>query len=159
MHIPRFIAGLAGLALTFCAGTWLTAAESSRFPATVVVSDAWIRANAPGLDVAAAYFNIRNTGRQPVVLAGISTPAAAGATMHMTILRKGISSMREVASLTIAPGETVKFEPGGMHVMLMGLTGALQPGRGATLRFVLSTGATLQQTAPIKSVAEPVAGP
>jgi periplasmic copper chaperone A len=155
MLIRRYIVGWAALALSLCAATPLLAAAAAPLPATIAISQAWIRANAPGLDVAAAYFNVRNSGKQPVVLSGISTPVAASATMHMTVISKGISSMRELDGLTIAAGETVKFEPGGMHVMLMGLKAPLQPGRSAALQFRFGNGAVLQIVARIK----PLAGP
>jgi copper(I)-binding protein len=153
MQNLRFIFGLSVVALLLGVTSAATLAESSAFPATVVISEPWIRANAPGLDVAAAYFNIRNSGKQAIVLSAVGTPAAASATMHMTVIAKGVSSMRELASVRIDAGETVKFEPGGMHVMLLGLRHPLQPGRSAALRFTLSSGASLQLNATIKPLA------
>ena len=45
--------------------------------------------------------------------------------------------MREVPPIAIAPGETVKLAPGGLHIMLLGLKQPLEKGARIpmTLRF------------------------
>ena len=122
-------------------------------PVPVSVSDAWVRANAPGLDVTAAYLKIRNSSRRSVQLVGISTPAAAMASMHITVIERGVSSMREVPMVKIAAGEVVQFEPGGMHVMLMGLVKPLRPGTRIRLRLELASGAHLDLDVPVRTLA------
>jgi copper(I)-binding protein len=52
--------------------------------------------------------------------------------MHETVIEDGIARMREIPVLEIAAGETVVFERGGKHLMLMQPVGT--PGT-VTLNF------------------------
>jgi copper(I)-binding protein len=56
--------------------------------------------------------------------------------VHRTEIVDDIARMREVSVLHVAPGETLTFEPGGLHVMLMGLKGPLKEGRVFELELV-----------------------
>ncbi len=124
-------------------------------PAGLSVSAAWVRANAPGSDVAAAYFDLRNAGRRPATLTGISTPGAGHASVHITVIANGISSMREQGVVQLLAGETVKFQPGGMHVMLSAVKGQLHPGGTLPLTLDFADGTRVRINAAIK----PLAGP
>ncbi|MDX2484533.1 MAG: copper chaperone PCu(A)C [Pseudodonghicola sp.] len=86
---------------------------------------------------AAGYVTISNEGDTPEELIGLRTPFAVSSTLHTTIFEDGIARMRPLSGVTIAPGEVVNLEPGGMHVMFMGLTGPAHVGNmiPATLVF------------------------
>ena len=43
--------------------------------------------------------------------------------MHETVEEDGMSKMRPLKSVNIPAGETVKFEPGGKHLMIWGVGG------------------------------------
>ncbi|MFM6951245.1 MAG: copper chaperone PCu(A)C [Novosphingobium sp.] len=66
---------------------------------------------------AGGYFTLVNTGDKPVTLAAVTISGAARAEMHET---KG-GAMAPIANLEIMPGETVKFERGGKHIMAFDL--------------------------------------
>jgi hypothetical protein len=119
------------------------------------VSGAWVRANAPGGDVAAAYFELRNASRQPATLTAISSDSAAHASVQATVIAKGISSMREMSSVELLAGETVRFQPGGMQVVLSGVQGQLRPGAPLRLTLSFADGTQLRVSATIKSLAGP----
>ncbi|HSE11381.1 MAG TPA: copper chaperone PCu(A)C, partial [Rudaea sp.] len=48
----------------------------------IVVSDAWLRPPAPGLQVAAGYFDIVNRGDAPIDLVGASSSLAGAVEIH-----------------------------------------------------------------------------
>jgi len=52
-------------------------------------------------------------------------------------------------SLLIAPAEVVKMEPGGVHVMLVGLRRALAVGDSVRLRLHFSDSTTVPVTVPV----------
>ncbi|TDK42378.1 copper chaperone PCu(A)C [Antarcticimicrobium luteum] len=81
-----------------------------------------IPAPAASAQSAAGYVTISNDGDTPEELIGVRTPFAASTTLHSTIFEDGIARMHPLAGLTIAPGEVINLEPGGDHVMFMGLT-------------------------------------
>lgn len=93
---------------------------------------------------AGGYFTLVNNGEKPVTLAGVSVSGAARAEMHET---KG-GSMEPLASLEIKPGETVKFERGGKHIMAFDLDAKLAPGSDSELTLTFADGDKV--SAPLK---------
>ena len=97
-----------------------------------------IPAPAATAKAAAGYMAIANNGPTPDRLIGIETPAAASTMLHTTEHgADGVARMVHLPALEIPAEDTVVLEPGGMHVMLMGLTAPLTEGEmvPATLVF------------------------
>ena len=115
--------------------------------------DAWVRAT-PGVDVAAAYLTLHNGGTQPVVVSGVSSPAAAAAMIHESTLVNGQSTMRAHEPLRIGAGETVRFAPGGLHIMLHMLKRPLAAGDEVPLVLLLADGASLTVTARVRALGD-----
>jgi hypothetical protein len=120
--------------------------------AALTASDAWVRV-IPGAEVAAAYLTLHNDGSEPVSIVGVRSPLASMAMIHETRLTGSQSSMRAREELIIAPGETLRLTPGGLHVMLHELSPALKPGDEVPLVLLLKGGATLLVTARVRSLA------
>lgn len=91
-------------------------------PAGLVIEDARVREPAPGRDMTAGYFTARNSTGQAIVLVGASSPAARAVEMHVTEANGDMMRMRQLEQVEIGAGETVRFEPGGRHLMLFGVT-------------------------------------
>jgi len=127
------------------------AAPPHRAPA-LVVDGAWLRAPAPGTDVGAAYFTVRNTGPRDAVVVGITCPVAAMAMFHETTIEGGVSRMRPRQQLEVAPGQAVVLKPGGLHVMLHGLKRALEVGEQVPLMLQLASGEELAVSAQVRPV-------
>jgi copper(I)-binding protein len=124
----------------FCAllaaGIFASAACAHGFEnGTLVIDRAWSPPAAAGRPVAVAYLSITNKGTRAETLTGISSPLAASVQMHQTTISDGMARMRPLPELTVAPGRTVKMEPGGIHLMMMGLKAPLVA--GATLPLTL----------------------
>jgi hypothetical protein len=86
----------------------------------------------------AAYFTIVNHGATADRLIGAGSAVAERAELHThQVDAEGIARMRPVQAVEVAPGGTVAFAPGGLHVMLLGLSSPLQAGTSfpLTLRF------------------------
>jgi periplasmic copper chaperone A len=96
--------------------------------ASVSVTNAWARATPPGVATGAAYFTIVNRAKHSDTLVSLTTPAAAMAELHQTTVENGLSRMHAAGQIAIAPGQAVKADPGGLHVMLMGLKSPLVAG-------------------------------
>ena len=87
------------------------------------VQHPWSRPLPPVSANGAAYLVITNHGKEAVTLSGGSTPRANTIELHEHVHQDGLMKMHEIAGgIPIAPGETVSLQPGGLHVMLMGLT-------------------------------------
>lgn len=152
------IAARAGLAVLACAALAAAAALAAPAPdATskeariggLVVSGASARATPPGATVGAIYFSITNTGSMPDTLEAVSSPAAHGVQLHATSRVNGIMQMREVKELQCPPGVTVKAEPGGLHVMLIGLAAPLRLGTSLEVSLKFHAAGVLTLKVPV----------
>lgn len=97
----------------------------------------------PGDLPAAGYVQLHNTGEQPVVLIGASTPDYGRVMMHQSRQENGMASMIHVASLVLEPDETISFAPGGYHLMLMERQRPLAIGEEVDITFLLEGGEEL----------------
>ena len=95
--------------------------------ARVAVTDAWVRWLPAGLPMG-GYFSLRNLGKQPLQLVGATSPSYRMVMLHESISRGGMERMVHVDQVSIAPGQSVRFAPGGYHLMLMHAASTVQPG-------------------------------
>ncbi len=115
----------------------------------LVVQDAWVRAT-PGADIAAAYLTLRNASATTVTVTGVESPVAGHAMIHETQVEGGQSKMRAHEQLVVAPGTTIKLQPGGLHVMLHDLKQPLTVGQKVPLVITLAGGGTVQVIALVR---------
>ena len=132
--------------------TVMPACSAASRPA-LSAQDAWVRAT-PGADVAAAYLTLHNGGTQPVVVNGVSSPAAGAAMIHESTLVNGQSTMRAHEPLQIGAGETVRFAPGGLHIMLHMLKRPLAAGDEVPLVLLLEGGGSLTVMARVRALGD-----
>jgi len=120
---------------------------------SLTVSDAWVRVT-PGSDVAAVYLTVHNASTSAVTVTGVESPVAA-AMIHESTVEGGVSRMRPQGTLIVAPGQTLKFEPGGLHVMLHGLKHPLSPGDSVPVVLQLKSGGSLAFQARVRPLNAP----
>lgn len=70
----------------------------------------------------AGYLTITNNGDAPDRLVEVRADFPR-VEVHETVVTDGVGRMLPVEGIEILPGETVKLQPGGYHVMFMGLGG------------------------------------
>lgn len=61
---------------------------------------------------------LRNVGDGDDRLVEASTPAALGASIHLTEVVEGRATMTELDGIDVPAGESVRFRPGHLHLML-----------------------------------------
>jgi copper(I)-binding protein len=139
------------LALLLSAGA--AATEEARL-GSIVVRDAMTRETTPSLTTAAVYLTLVNEGAAADRLIGAMSPLAAAVRIHEhRMTGDGVAVMREVeGGIELAPGASLSFEPGGLHLMLTGLEERLRAGSSLplTLRFERAGALTLE--VPIRSM-------
>jgi copper(I)-binding protein len=104
--------------------------------AGLTVTNAWSRSTPPGVTVGVAYFTLKNDSGKSDRLLKLSSPVAEKVQVHRTEILDGIARMREVAVLHVEAGQELRFEPNGMHLMLMGLKKPLVEGQAFELTLV-----------------------
>src|SRR5262245_27163594 len=100
---------------------------------TLVIGHPWSRPTPAGAPMGVAYLSITNNGTTPDALIGASSPVASGVEFHQTTISEGMARMRPLSEVVIAPGATVKVEPGGIHLMLVNLRKPFELGRNVPL--------------------------
>lgn len=89
--------------------------------------DAWARATAPGQDAGGAFLSIEGGSEEDRLIGG-STPVARSVEIHAMQMDGEVMRMRRQDAVPVPAGAPVKLEPGGLHLMLMGLDAPLKQG-------------------------------
>ncbi|MDX1735805.1 MAG: copper chaperone PCu(A)C [Halioglobus sp.] len=103
------------------------------------ISAAWVRALPPTQPNTAAYLTLRNGGERELVVVGASADVAGRVEVHHTRQVDGLMRMEQLQRLPVAPGATVKLEPGGAHLMLLDLQRMPAPGDEVRLCLQLAS--------------------
>jgi copper(I)-binding protein len=85
----------------------------------VVAANVVVTAPAPGMPMAAGYLDISNHSGTSIRITRVSSPDYGSVEMHETVVEDDVARMRAIPVLEIADGDTVVFERGGRHLMLM----------------------------------------
>jgi copper(I)-binding protein len=103
--------------------------------AEVVGTDAWTRATAPGA-AGVGYLVLTNKGSDTAKLIKIVSPVCDRIMIHRSSIdENGIARMWAVGKLEIAPGESVRFAPNGLHVMFMEMKAPFRVGQQVPLQL------------------------
>ena len=65
-------------------------------------------------------------------------------------MEEGMSRMREMPALTIAPGESFTMSPGAYHLMLIGPIDPVEEGVAVTVELTLASGHSLAYQVPVE---------
>lgn len=136
----------------------LAACSGSGGGGGIEVADAWSRPSPMVAGAGAAYMTITNSGSEADALLGAASDVAMTVEVHETVemeapaatdgmggmetpaatdgMGGGMMGMRPVERVEIPAGGTVNLEPGGYHVMLIGLKGELEV--GSTIEITLT---------------------
>jgi len=95
------------------------AAAPEGFPG-ITVSDGRLVLPAVKGNPAALYFNLDYTGNDIAMVRAVHVDGAQSADLHETTKSpNGVMEMHKIVQLPVPKGQTLKFEPGGNHVMVM----------------------------------------
>ena len=131
-------------------------AVSSSAAGTAIVRDqlsvqgAWVAEALPGQSMTAAYMTISSEGDVEEELVSVESEVAEKLELHEMVQQGEMMRMRRVDSIVIDPGEEVALEPGGLHIMLIGLTREIKEGDTVELHLIFESGANLVVSAPVK---------
>jgi copper(I)-binding protein len=105
--------------------------------AQVVVSDAWARATVPGAKTAAGYLVFTNKGSEEASLMVLTSTVSDKVQIHRSSVdSQGVSRMWPVGFLRIPPGETVRFDPSGLHLMFNDIKAPFVVGQKVPVRVI-----------------------
>jgi copper(I)-binding protein len=129
--------------------------------AEVVVSEAWVRGTVSQQKATGAYMQLKASQDSRVV--EVRSPIAGVTELHQASIVDGRMSMRAIEALDLPAGKVVELKPGGFHIMLMELKGALVEGDSVPIALVIEradrTRSTLNVTAAVRPLASRVTAP
>lgn len=146
---------LTRLGITLGLALSLTTTLVATAQAEVSVDQGYVRATPPGVSNGAAFMTLHNSSDQPVSLLQVSTPVAASPELHQNIEKDGMMQMRQVKALEVPAGGNLQLQPGGYHVMLMGLKGPLKEGGEVMMTLNFSDGQSLHLMLPVQRIQVP----
>jgi len=111
---------------------------ASTYAGEIQVVDAWLRATAPGQDVASVDLTI--ISKQQAKLIAVSSKVSKKGELHRMFKADGMMKMREVAAIDLPADKHVKLGESGYHLMLVGLEAPLQVGEKIPLTLTIKLG-------------------
>ena len=105
------------LSFVILSALFLAACADEQAPLTA--SNVIVTQAVPGMAMSAGYFELTNNSGQAISITHVTSPEFASVEMHETIIKDEVAHMTPLGTLTVQSGETVSFEPGGKHLMLM----------------------------------------
>ena len=145
LSIAVFVATLVGVPALWAAG----AADS------IQVSDPSVRAVPPGQDQTGAYLTLHNTGKQHHALVKAASPMARITELHTVVDEGGMKKMRPVPKMDVPAGGATKLQPGGLHIMLIGLKQPLREGVNVPITLTFEDGSHKDISAPVRAITVP----
>ncbi|MDO6513645.1 MULTISPECIES: copper chaperone PCu(A)C [unclassified Neptuniibacter] len=127
----------------------LTAIHAS---ADVTIENPYARAVPPGQMNSASFMVIHNTDSKAVSLLSASSSVAETVELHNHINEDGIMKMRQVDQIKLPAEGKVSLQPGGYHVMLIGLKQDLVEGTEIDMTLTFSDGSNQQLMLPVQKI-------
>lgn len=148
-------AAAVGVALV-AAATVGVGCSSDGDPSAVEVADAWVRPSTDVANEAEAYVEVTAEADDALVAVEVDADLAASASLAETTLDEAADGAEPavvrspIDEVDLPAGETVALEPGGDHIVLVGLTEALEAGDEIDLTLSFRGGATETVTAEVR---------
>lgn len=118
---------------------------------TFAVVDGWAAVASEG-GTTAGYLTIENGLATADTLQGVTGEDMDRVEMHETYEREdGLRGMRPVEALVVAPDGRVRFEPGGLHLMLINMDRALAVGDSVEVTLSFAEHGPYPLTLPVRN--------
>lgn len=132
---------------TFLICLMLLGCTAAAAAGTITVERPWARASAA--PTGAVFMSIRNDGEADRLLA-VSSPVAAEVQLHVSEMDGDIMRMRRVEGIDVPAHGRAVLQPGGYHVMLIGLKEPLKVGTTVPLTLDFAKAGKIEVTAPVE---------
>lgn len=135
--------------------TSLFATSLSAFAAVtdqVLVDEAYVREVPAGQQVSAAFMTLHNNDMDDHKIVSATSPAAKNVELHTHTHENGMMKMRQVPHINIPAGGDALLKPGGLHIMLIGLTQTLTKDAPVSVTIKYEDGSEKQLSLPVKGM-------
>ena len=146
---------LLGSLLLATAATPFGLTQAGEAAATVSVENPYARANPPGQMNSAMFVTLKNSDTMAHKLVSATSDASKVVELHTHIEENGVFRMRRIEGIDVAAGDSTVLKPGGLHIMLIGLTRQLKVGEDIQVKLTWADGSTQDVTAPVQKIMPP----
>jgi copper(I)-binding protein len=101
-------------------GAAMSAAVELSARERVSAENAWVPWAPPTVEVHAAYMTIVNRSNEDQSLVSAESPDYQRVELHSSSVKNGVNEMRGLERVAVPANNRVTFEPGGLHLMLIG---------------------------------------
>lgn len=136
---------LRNIALIFVLSLGLTPALAHDYKiGDLVIDHPALRLPPPNARVTGGYFLIRNNGDKADRLVSATSIISKRTELHIMTMENDVMKMRELENgIEIPAGESVRLQPGGQHLMFMGMEAALAEGEKHQVELVFEQAGSL----------------
>ncbi len=118
------------------------------------ISLPFTRATLPNAPVGGGFLTIENTGAEADRLVSATSPVAGDVQLHEMAMEGDVMKMRHLESgIEIPAGATVVLEPGGLHIMFMGLKQAFVEGETVPVTLTFEKAGSVDIELPVEAAA------
>jgi copper(I)-binding protein len=119
----------------------------------IEISGGFSRATLPNAPVGGGYITITNTGSEDDALIAASSPVAEDVQLHQMTMEGDVMKMSALPDgIPVPAGATVTLEPGGMHLMMMGLKAPLVENAEVPVTLTFAKAGTVEITLIVGSL-------
>jgi copper(I)-binding protein len=118
----------------------------------IQIDEPYVRAVPAMMKNSAVFLSMKNTGDTNHALVSASSSAAEVVELHNHVQDGDVMRMRKIDEIGIAAGATTVLQPGGLHIMLLGLRQELVPDATVSVDLTFADGSRKSLVAPVKSV-------
>ncbi len=116
----------------------------------VVIEKPYVRAAIIQQRNSAIYMRITNQG-DPSAIVSAKSSVAVIVELHTHINDNGVMRMRKIEQIDLPTNERVYFQPGGLHIMLLGLKRDLKPGESIDVTLGFADGSEKAIMVPVQT--------
>lgn len=119
------------------------------------VESPYVRAVPPGQPNSAAFMTLMNHSDIEHAVVAAESPVANVVELHTHTEEKGMMKMRRIDKISVPGKNKTVLQPGGLHIMLIGLKQELVPGEKVSLTLKFEDGSHKKIEAPVNKVMVP----
>lgn len=139
------------LALAACSQSDEAAKPDEENPTGLVVTNARLLLPPVAGNPAAVYFDLKNDGNRAIAVRRADIADAKTTSMHDMMEYNREMTMADMGPLTVPQGQTIKFEPGGKHVMAFDLSPELKAGGKTEMTLTIAGGDKVSVEVPVQA--------
>ena len=139
------------LGLGFCGSLMAQDVSKTVTANAIKIENAYVRATAPGQQVAGGFLKIENKGTADQLVSA-SSPVAGEVQLHEMSMDGNVMKMRQVKDIAVPANGAVELKPGGYHLMFLNLKGPFNAGQTVPVKLKFAKAGEVEVKLPVNAV-------